>query len=152
MYALKDKNTEKRFGFTLAESQKRAKENRNQLLHGRTIYCMENVHGGFEAFRSIVEANGGQCNSYKGRAGTRVPSGRTDSEMSMTDDDDGQNEVYLLSAPDRENAKLWAKFRAMAEGSRKVPRIVRTDWILESAMHQKVLPVGKYEIFETGDE
>jgi hypothetical protein len=112
---------------------------------------MENVHGGFEAFRSIVDANGGQCNSYKGRAGTRVPSGRADSEMSMTDDDT-QNEVYLLSAPDPENARLWAKFRVMAEGSRKVPRIVRTDWLLESAMHQKVLPVGKYQIFETAEE
>jgi hypothetical protein len=112
---------------------------------------MENVHGGFEAFRSIVDANGGQCNSYKGRAGTRVPSGRVDSDMSMTDDDT-QNEVYLLSAPDPENARLWAKFRVMAEGSRKIPRIVRTDWLLESAMHQKVLPVGKYQIFEAAEE
>jgi hypothetical protein len=108
---------------------------------------MENIHGGFEAFRSIVEANGGQCNSYKGRPGTRVPSRRADSEMSVTDDD-CQNEVYLLSAPDPENARIWAKFRAMAESSRKVPRIVRTDWLLETAMHQKILPVGKHEIVE----
>ena len=146
-YILKDKATEKRFSFTLAQSQERAKENRNQLLHGRTIYCMENIHGGYEAFRSIVEANGGQCNSYRGRHGTMVPSRRADSEMSGTDDD-GQNEVYLLSAPDPENAKIWAKFRAMAEGSRKVPRIVRTDWLLETAMHQRILPVGRHELFE----
>jgi hypothetical protein len=71
--------------------------------------------------------------------------------MSMTDDE-GQNEVYLLSAPDAGNARLWAKFRAMAEGSRKIPRIVRTDWLLESAMHQKVLAAGKYQISETGGE
>ena len=67
--------------------------------------------------------------------------------MSMTDDD-GQNEVYLLSTPDPENARLWAKFRTMAESSRKIPRIVRTDWLLESAMHQRMLPVEKYEIVE----
>ena len=115
------------------------------MLHGRTIYCMENVHGGYEAFRSIVEANGGRCNSYKGRPGTMVPSGRADSERSGTDDE-GQNEVYLLSTPDPDNGKTWAKFRAMAEGSRKMPRIVRTDWLLETAMHQKILPVEKHEI------
>ena len=148
-YALKDKATEKRFGFTLAQSQERAKQNRNHLLRGRAIYCMENIHGGFEAFRSIIEANGGQCSSYKGRPGTMVPSGRADSETSVTDDD-SQNEVYLLSAEDPENARIWAKFRAMAEGSRKVPRIVRTDWLLETAMHQMVLPIGKYEIVEAG--
>jgi len=76
-----------------------------------------------------------------------VPSKRADSEMSGTDDD-GQNEVYLLSTPDPDNAKIWTRFRAMAEGSRKNPRIVRTDWLLESAMHQKILPVGKHEIPE----
>jgi len=146
-YILEDKANEKRFGFTLAQCLDRAKANRNQLLHGRTIYCMENVHGGFETFRSIVEANGGQCNSYKARPGTMVPSKRADSEMSGTDDD-GQNEVYLLSTPDPDNAKIWTRFRAMAEGSRKNPRIVRTDWLLESAMHQKILPVGKHEIPE----
>ena len=108
---------------------------------------MENIHGGFEAYRSIIEANGGRCNSYKGRPGTMVPSKRADSEMSMTDDDT-QNEVYLLSAPDPDNAKIWAKFRAMAEGSRKIPRIVRADWLLETAMHQKILSAGKYEISE----
>jgi hypothetical protein len=108
---------------------------------------MENVHGGFEVFKSIVVANGGQCNSYKGRHGMMVASKRAESEMSMTDND-GQNDVYLLSAADPENAKTWAKFRAMAEGSRKVPRIVRTDWLLESAMCQKILPVSKYEIVE----
>lgn len=146
-YALRDKATEKRFGIVLSQSHGRAKDNCNELLRGRTIFCMENLHGGFEAFKSIIEANGGQCNSYKGRPGTRVPSGRADSEMSMSDDE-GQNEVYLLSAPDPENAKVWAKFRAMAEGSRKTPRIVRTDWLLESAMHQKILPVAKYEMVE----
>jgi hypothetical protein len=76
-----------------------------------------------------------------------VPSKRADSEMSATDDEN-QNEVYLISAPDPENARLWAKFRAMAEGSRKIPRIVRTDWLLETAMHQKILPFGKHEIVE----
>lgn len=109
---------------------------------------MENIHGGYETFRSIVEANGGQCNSYKGRSGTMVPSRRADSETSMTEDD-SQNEVYLVSGDDdKENEKVWTRFKAMAAGSRKIPRIVRADWLLETAMYQKMVPARDHEIPE----
>ena len=144
-YELKDKANERKLGFSLALSLERAKENHNQLLQGHTIYCVESIHGGFETFKSIIEANGGLCNSYNGRPGTRVPSRRADSESSTTDDDT-QNEVYLISGPEIENTRLWAKFRTMAEGCRKSPRIVRPDWLLETAMTQKLMPVGNHEL------
>jgi len=144
-FALKDKPNEKKLGFTLKQSRERAKENRNQLLVGRTVYCMENILGGYETYKSIVEANGGECNSYRGRPTTMVPSQRADSETS-TADDESQKEVILISSPGQENSKLWTKFKAMVEGSRKLPRIVRSDWLLETAMHQKILPFGQYEI------
>ena len=146
-YALEDKLNEERLGFTLDQSRQRAKDNRNQLFQGRTLYCMENIHGGYDTFRSIVEANGGRCNLYRGRAGTMVPSRRADSELSGAEDD-VQNEVILISGPDPENSRVWARFKAMAEGSRTTPKIVKSDWLLETAMHQKILPIGSHEIYE----
>ena len=148
-YKLKDDVKEKKHGFSLALSHERAKENRNQLLGGRTIFCMENIHGGFETFKSIVEANGGQCNRYQGRPGTTVPSRRADSESAT--EDDSQNEVFLLSGLDKENVKVWNRFKAMAEGSRRIPRIVKADWLLETAMTQKIVPARGLEIAEAMD-
>ncbi len=142
-FLLQDKANEKRFHISLAESQKRAKENRNKLLEGRTIYCVENIHGGFDTYKSIVEANGGQCNLYRGRPGTMLPSRRADSETS-TAEEASQAEVFLISGQDQE--RLWSKFRQMAEGSRKIPRIVRSEWLIESAMAQEILPVGIHEL------
>ena len=149
-FILKDEANEQKYGVSISLSRERAKQNRNQLLHGRTIYCTADIHGGFEAFKSIVVANGGQCILFHGRApGMRVPSSRADSEVSLSlTDEEMQNEVQLLSGPGKENHKDWAKFKAMAESSRKIPRIVRTDWLLETAMTQKVAPVGKHEILE----
>ena len=144
-FLLQDKANEKRFHISLAQSLKRAKENRNKLFQGRTIYCVESIHGGFDTYKSIIEANGGQCNMYRGRPGTMVPSRRADSETSTTDEA-AQAEVFLISGQDKEQERLWPKFRQMAEGSRKIPIIVRSDWLLESAMAQKILPVGKHEL------
>ncbi len=144
-FLLQDKPNEKRFSISLVQSQKRAKKNRNKLYHGRTFYCVENIHGGFETYKSIIEANGGQCNMYRGRPGTMVPSRRAESETS-TADDDAQAEVFLISGPGKDHERLWSRFRQMAESSRKVPRIVRSEWLLESAMAQEILPFGDHEL------
>ena len=144
-FILKDDVNEKKLGMSLKLTRQRAKENHNQLLLGRTIYCVENIHGGFETFKSIIEANGGQCHSYKGRPTQMVPSRRSDRETSIPEDD-GPNEVYLLSGPDKEYARIWTRFKQMAENSRQVPRIVRADWLLEVAMTQTMLPVGAHEL------
>ena len=143
-FLLQDEANEKRFSISLVQSQERAKENRNKLFQGRTIYCVENIHGGFDTYKSIVEANGGQCNMYRGRAGTRVPSRRADSDTSTPDDDD-KAEVFLISGPGKDNERLWPRFRQMAESSRRVPRIVRSEWLLESAMAQQILGVDNHE-------
>lgn len=144
-FLLQDKANEKRFHISLAQSQERARENRNKLFQGQTIYCVDNIHGGFNTYKSIIEANGGQCNSYRGRPGTMVPSRRADSEASTTDEA-AQAEVFLISGQDKDQARVWTRFRQMAEGSRKIPRIVRSDWLLESAMAQQILPVGSHEL------
>ena len=143
-FKLNDKQNEKKLGVSLERSRERAKENRNQLLQGLSIYCMENIPGGFDTFKTIVDANGGRCMLWRNRKGTTVPSGRSDSEVNT--DTDTNNEVYLLSDERKENKSLWDHFKKMAEGSRKAPRIVTTDWLLETAMSQKLLPTKQYEL------
>lgn len=143
-YALRDKEAEKRYGFTLEQARKRAEKNRNRLLRGRnTIFCVETIRGGFEAFKSIVETNGGSCAMYRGRPVAVV--GRTKEEEDSTDsDEDGdgdrgveENEVYLISGNDKSHMRLWPKFRAMVRDAQKIPRIVRSEWLLEIAISQE---------------
>ncbi len=143
-YVLKDTENEKKYEISLKDSRKRAQKNANQLLQGRCIYCMENIPGGFETFKSIVEANGGRCMLWKNRKGTTVPSGRAGSEEST--DTDANNDVYLLSDDSKGNQGLWSRFREMVEGSRKAPKIVKTDWILETAMCQQLRSTKPYEL------
>ncbi|KAJ9638723.1 regulator of Ty1 Transposition [Knufia peltigerae] len=145
-FRLTDKESEKKLGVSLKLSRERAQKNRNQLLQGRTIYCMEDIRGGFDTFKTIVDANGGDCRLWRGRKGTTVPSKRADSEAST--DIDATNDVYLLSndTDRKETTPLWTRFKEMAEGSRKIPRIVSADWLLETAMSQKLLPTQQYEL------
>jgi len=143
-FELEDATNEKRFGISLKSSRERAQKNHNQLLKGRSIYCMENIHGGFETFKAIVEANGGQCMLWRNRKGQTVPSSRADSDGSVNADTN--QDVYLVTDARKENKPMWSRFREMAEGSRKVPRIVLTDWLLETAMSQQVLPTERYEV------
>jgi hypothetical protein len=143
-FLLKDQANEKRLGVSLAMSRNRAIENKKELLKGRTIYCVENIHGGFETFKSIAEANGGQCLQYRGRHINMIPSTRAGSETST--DEDVQHEVYLLSGPGPENRRLWSKFREMAGNSRKSARIATTEWLIETAMCQTIKPIVNYEL------
>lgn len=143
-FKLQDKENEKRLGLSLRSSQERAKKNQNQLLQGRSIYCMENIRGGFETFKTIVEANGGRCMLWRNRRGQTVPSSRADSDAST--DTDANHDVYLVTDERKENKPMWSRFKEMAEGSRKVPRVVLTDWLLETAMSQQILPPQRYEV------
>lgn len=142
-YLLKDTVNEKKFGFTLKQSSERAKKNRNQLLAGRSIYCVEDIHGGFDIMKSIAEVNGGTCQTYRGRPTSLIPSHRAD-----TDADPGDDEAILISGTSKDDQRLWPRFQQMAEGARKVPRIVRADWLLETAMSQEILPLSNYELDE----
>ncbi|RMD40849.1 hypothetical protein DV735_g4261, partial [Chaetothyriales sp. CBS 134920] len=143
-FVLQDKENEKKLGFSLKQSRKLAQENGNRLLRTRVIYCMENVAGGVEAYEAIIKANGGQCMTWRNRKGTMVPSRRADSDAES--EDESQHDVYLLSADGAGNEKLWDRFRQMVEHSRRTPRIVTTDWLIESALSQKILPADEYAV------
>ena len=146
-YPLVDRGTERKFSFTLAQAEINAKKNKNKLLKGKLIYCVENISGTYEVFKSIVEANGGQCPLFRGRAGITIPSSRPMSEYD-NGEQERQGEAYLISGDQKEQMKLWPIFRKMAKGSRRAPKIVNSAWILDIAMSQEWRWAESYELSE----
>lgn len=147
-FLLSDPEGEKRLGIKLTGVIARAKENKGRLLHGYSIYCTETVHGGFDTYKSIVEANGGKCFLYRARAGSSTSrvgglDGDADGSVSETPE-----YAYLLSGVAHDEVRLWPKFRQMAQAMGKIPRIVRTDWMLDLALSQRDTWHETYELTE----
>lgn len=150
-FALVDKAAESKFNFSLAKAMTNAKENGNKLLQNFRIYCVEDIRGGFDAFKSIVETNGGQCFLFRGRLGLANQSRRDESDdedSEMEDDEPGRHEVFLLSGTEPKHARLWPKFRQGAGEINKAAHILRVDWLLDMAMSQELKAVGEYELTE----
>lgn len=148
-FPLKDVEGEKRLGFKLSDAIKRAKANKHQLLQDFTIYCTENIRGGFDTYKSIVEVNGGKCMLYRARAGS-IMSAR-DGSLDGSSEGTGpakEESVYLMSGTTSDEARLWPKFRQVVQGIGKVPRIVRTDWILDLALSQQSHWQADWELTE----
>lgn len=141
-FELKDPPGEQRLGVTLADATARAKINKGQLLRGYSIYCTENIHGGYETYKSIVEANGGNCLLYRARAATNAAT--RDSE----DMDEPAQYMYLMSGVTPDEAKLWPKFRKTARAAGKTPRIVKTDWMIDMGLSQRIQWHDYYELTE----
>ncbi|KAI9790287.1 MAG: hypothetical protein M1816_005312 [Peltula sp. TS41687] len=159
-YHLKDPETEGRLGIKLKDSLANARRNERRLLKDITVYSTPNVHGGAETYKAIVEANGGTCVPFRARHGAIITSSsnihnKTTTTTTANDDDDGgdgdgaggktdqakedaHRYVYLLSGDAKEDTKLWPKFRQMARENGLVPRIVKTEWILDVAMSQEL--------------
>ncbi|KAL8851252.1 MAG: hypothetical protein Q9221_003782 [Calogaya cf. arnoldii] len=148
-YVLNDSAGEQRMGFKLSEAVSRAKNHRGQLLRGMPIYCTETVKGGFDVYKSIIEANGGKCLLYKGRAGSNAASragGEDEDDDAM--DIDEREYLYLISGHTPVEKALWPKFRQLVQGTGKLPRIVCTDWLLNSALRQELHWDEVYELKE----
>ena len=146
-YQLKDTDGESRHQVNLAEVTARAKANKRRLLHNEVIYCTEHVHGGFDAYKSIIDANGGKCLLYRARAGSIIPSKLGDATDAAKEP--GKKEldhVYLISGVTPKDVKLWPKFRDMVLSIGKSPRIVKNDWILDVALTQEMRWNGNHEI------
>ncbi|KAI9881030.1 MAG: hypothetical protein M1830_008912 [Pleopsidium flavum] len=148
-FILNDPESEKRLGFTIQDALMRAKANKQRLLHLYTIYCTEGLHGGFETYKSIIEANGGRCMLYRARAGM-VTSSRTygHEEARERDCHDDSEVVYLISGLTPDEIRLWPKFRQMVQSSGKTPRIVKTDWMLDIALSQQIQWNDRYDLTE----
>lgn len=146
-FVLDDKEAEKKFGFSLEQSKTKAKANKNKLLQGYHIYCVETIRGTFDAFKSIVDANGGECNLFRGRVSYQAP--REESENESEDEQQpSRKEIYLLSSAASEHRKLWPRFRQLVHNMNKTPRIVRVDWLLDMAMSQEPRSAELYELNE----
>lgn len=150
-HVLQDRDEEDRLGFRLDESLERAEKNKGKLLRGWQIFCTENVPGGWEIFKTIIEANGGVCSLYRGRvamnASKRTFSRETQEDQAIADhqgEDEGDT-LYLISSDGKKDRDLWEKFRNLAKKEDMVPKIVTSDWLLQVTMSQKVEPAGKWE-------
>jgi hypothetical protein len=158
-FPLVDKTAESKFLISLAKSLENAKKNKNKLLRGFRVFCVEDIRGGFDAFKSIVEANGGECLLFRGRLALNYNSRREESDdedEEMQDDEPGRNEAILLSGAERKHARIWPRFRQLAGDIKRTPRIVRVDWLLDMAMSQELRATDEYELdeslIEDGDE
>lgn len=130
-FILHDSEGEERLKMNLKESLGRARQNDGRLLQGQTIYCAPGVHGGFETYRRIVEANGGVCIAFRmAKKAANVP----DSEK-----------LVLLSGDDAGDKKLWKPFLKIAKNTGKDAVIYKPDWLLDLAMTQKIVWSDRYE-------
>ncbi|MCJ1475932.1 hypothetical protein MMC13_004596 [Lambiella insularis] len=153
-YRLNDLEGESRHRLTLAGVTARANANKGHLLRGQNIYCTEHIYGGFDTYKSIVEVNGGRCLLYRARAGS-VTTGRVGACNGVDEDEHVEEPeyIYLISGPKPEEQRLWPKFRQMVEAIGKLPRIVRTDWMLDLALSQQAPQWNEsYEVTTEDDQ
>lgn len=132
-FILHDKETEKRYSFSLEKSVARAKSNRGKLLLGVPIYCTEKIRNGPDSYKAIAEANSAIFMIYRARSGTTI--------RPTTAEEDGNappEPVYLLSSNTPEEKALWERFQDMARKGNMEPRVVAPDWLLDVAMAQQV--------------
>ncbi|THC92538.1 hypothetical protein EYZ11_007991 [Aspergillus tanneri] len=147
-FPLEDEAAEKRLGFSLEEARGNAKKNKNRLLQGYQIYCVETIRGGFDAFKSIVDANGGDCSLFRGRVSHQSQRDESDDDSSVDYEDRSRKEMYLLSSVTADHQRLWPRFRQLVHALGKTPRIVRVDWLLDIAMSQTLHEADAYELNE----
>ncbi|OJJ49364.1 hypothetical protein ASPZODRAFT_60475 [Penicilliopsis zonata CBS 506.65] len=147
-FPLQDKASEEKFGFSLAEATIKAKRNKNKLLDGYRIYCVESIRGGFDTFKSIVEANGGKCAIFRGRITLASPAEDSEDDDDMNASNKGRSEICLLSSQTPDHSKLWPRFRQMVYDIGRTPRIVHVDWLLDIAMSQELHRAEEYELSE----
>ncbi|KXG50798.1 uncharacterized protein PGRI_063700 [Penicillium griseofulvum] len=149
-FPLADKEAEKKYNFNLSSVTTNAKKNKNKMLQGYRIYCVEDIRGGFDAFKSIVETNGGECMLFRGRLAISNHSRReeSDNESEAEDDNPARKDVFLLSSAGANHGRIWPRFRQLALDIKKTPRIVRVDWLLDMAMSQETRAADQYELTE----
>lgn len=141
-FLLNDKANENRFGLKLKDVIKRAQSNSRKLLEGVVVYCTSEIPNGPDTYKDIAKANGATFNVYRARGGATIkPSG--------PDSDNEAEPVYLLSGTKAEEKRLWPKFVQMAEQGGMEPRIVQTEWLLDTAMAQERKWDKKYLLLAT---
>ena len=144
-FLLKENKEDGIRGYKLADSIARAKINKCRLLRGYTIYCTMGLRGGFNPYKDIVTENGGNCQLYKARASSAAPPLEDDREIDVSQSS-APEYLYLVSDTSAEEAKLWPKFRQLAQSQGRVARIVNNDWLLDLAIRQEIRWSDDYEL------
>ncbi|KAI1004062.1 hypothetical protein K3495_g4153 [Podosphaera aphanis] len=139
-YLLNDLENEKKFGVKLKDALSRARANKYGLLRRIPIYCTDSVPNQPETYKDIVEANGGTFGIYRGRP--------TIKKAKSKEDDGPAEPVYLISGTSKAEKDLWPKFAKMARTGNMIPRIVETEWLLDTAMAQQEKWDEKYLLFQ----
>lgn len=151
-HLLEAKEFEEANSFRFSEALERAKQNKHRLLRDWTIFCTQNVGGGFDTYKDIIEVNGGKCSMWKGRTTTVTASKRvlntSDKDVSQNQVEDEGDVLYLISDADKKEFPNWIKFRELAEKHDMIPRIVKTEWLLSIAMAQYVHWYPEWELSE----
>lgn len=157
---LSDQDGESKYSMDLRGSLERARENKNQLLHGWTVFVTEKVPGGFDTWKDIIGVNGGTVQLYRGRTGLQFPKARIppSQDPAMRWSTAGWNlgkdahtevdRIYLVSGTHDDEVKLWKTFRTQAEKQGLRPRIAITEWVLNMAMNQQIEWDDKWELKE----
>ena len=141
---LEDKEYESRNGFVLSEALERAKVNDRKLLRGWSIFVTKDIPGGFDTYKEIITLNGGDAFLYAGRTGLTMPKRRlTDDPDSGAESqnqgaDDEYDFVFLVSGTSDAEIKLWKAFKDTAQKQDLESRVVKTDWLLNAAMSQRI--------------
>lgn len=140
-HLLDDAEGEKRFDFRLSQSTERALQNKHRLLKDWQIFCTDKVNGGFDTYRDIIVANGGDAYLWNGRqtalkARKRVKN--IDKDVSQNQEGDEEDTLFLIGSGDKSEKPLWEKFKGMAKSNGLRPMIVKVDWLLNIAMAQCV--------------
>jgi hypothetical protein len=141
-FPLEDVEAETKFGIKLKDSLRHANEHKRRLLKDWVILCTEAVPGGWQTYSDIIEANGGKCLMWKGRANMTV------TKRGGQDEDDEEEEVYLISELKESEVPLWEKFRDLAARHNMIPRIVSIEWLLFVTMAQYVVYDEKWALNE----
>lgn len=150
-HLLEAKDFEKANGFRISEAMTRAKQNNHRLLKDWTIFCSQNVAGGFDTYKDIIEANGGKCIMWKGRTTSITASKRSktsNSEESQNQKEDEGDVLYLISDPEKREFGYWTKFKELAAKEDMIPRVAKTEWLLQVAMAQYVHWKDEWELSE----
>jgi hypothetical protein len=145
-YQLDDRDSEDRLGFRLSKALELAEKNKHKLLDTWQIFCTDQIKGGFDTFKAIVEANGGACLRYQGRTQMMVKKRKPAEGESQGDEP--KESLYLLSGESPAERTMWPKFRTMAEKADMLPIITKNDWLLNLAMSQDIIWDDKWELKE----
>jgi hypothetical protein len=143
-FILIDKEREKKLGLNLKKSLAKAKANNRKLLDGETVFCTSNVQGGFDTFKAIVEANGGECRLFRGSA-----RGGLDTQVSSMEHGNSGDHSSVVLVTNEQDKNAWIPFVKMVEAKRHKASIYGTDWLLDLAMKQEIVYDESYSLLQT---